>query len=133
MSNRITSDMMPAMQGAIPAMIASSSAEGIPNATYISQVYYVDDRHIALSRQFFNKTVRNIAENPVVTVVVTCPVTYAIYKLLLRFTESRQEGEVYELMSVQLEAIAGVQGKSGTFSLLAADIFEVIKIERIYP
>lgn len=129
----ITEEMLPAFQGVVPAVIASASASGVPNATYISQVYYVDDKHVALSRQFFNKTVRNLSENPMVRVALTCPVTYSIYNLLLRFKSSEQTGQIFEEMSMQLEAIAGIQGKSDTFNLLAADIFEVEEIERIYP
>ena len=52
------------MQNGIPAIVATCSADGIPNATIISQVYYVDGTHIALSFQFFNKTIRNVRENP---------------------------------------------------------------------
>ena len=133
MIDHITEEMMPAFQGVVPAVIASASAAGVPNATYISQVYYVDDRHVALSRQFFNKTVRNLAENPMVRVALTCPITYSIFNLLLRFTGSEQSGQIFEEMSTQLEAIAGIQGKSDVFNLLSADIFEVVEIERIYP
>ena len=133
MSKIITEEMMPAFQGVVPAVIASCSANGTPNVTYISQVYYVNEQHVALSRQFFNKTVRNIAENPVVQVVLTCPVTYFIYKLQLRFRESQNSGPVFDEMALQLEVIAGVQGKSGTFNLLAADIYEIVDINRIYP
>ncbi len=132
-TSHITEEMLPAFQGVVPAVIASASAAGVPNATYISQVYYVDRTHVALSRQFFNKTIRNLTENPVVRVALTCPVTYSIYNLLLRFKSSEQSGEIFDEMTTQLEAIAGIQGKSDTFNLLAADIFEVMEIERIYP
>ena len=128
----ITDDMMPAFEGVIPAVLASSSAEGIPNVTYISQVYYVDEKHVALSRQFFNKTVRNILENPTVRVILTCPVTYIMYKLLLKFNESRDEGDIYEEMKLQLETIASMQGKSDVFNLKAADIYEILSIEIVY-
>lgn len=133
MSKFITEEMMPAFQGLIPPVIASCSADGMPNVTYISQVYYVNERQVALSRQFFNKTIRNISENPLVQVVLMCPVTYAIYKLLLRFQESQNSGPVFDEMALQLEAIAGMQGKSDTFNLKAADIYEVLDINRIYP
>lgn len=123
--------MMASLQGVIPAVIASSSAGGIPNITFISQVYYVNENHIALSQQFFNKTVRNIAENPRATVVVTCPLTYKMFKLQLWFKESIREGAVFDNMHLQLEAIAGIQGQTGTFHLKSADIFEVVGLEVI--
>ena len=132
LKNCITEDMMSAFQGVVPAVLSSASLEGIPNVTYISQVYYVDENHVALSRQFFNKTVRNISENPIVCVLLTCPVTYIIYKLHLRFNESQTSGEIFDVMFLQLQVIAGHQGKADTFALKAADIYEVLSIEKVY-
>jgi len=45
----------------VPSIIATADSRGMPNVTYVSQVYFVDDRHVALSCQFFNKTRRNLA------------------------------------------------------------------------
>ena len=53
-----------AMNGMYPSTFSTCSKEGIPNTTVISQVWYVDEEHIALSFQFFSKTRRNISENP---------------------------------------------------------------------
>ena len=52
----ITEQHLPAMQGLIPACVTTCSAAGEPNTTVISQVWYVDEDHVALSHQFFNKT-----------------------------------------------------------------------------
>lgn len=128
----LTEEMTPSLQGVVPAVLASASASGIPNVTYISQVYYVDETHVALSRQFFNKTIRNINENPIACVVITCPVTYMIYKLQLRFQESQTSGEIYDSMFLQLQVIAGQQGMADTFALQAADIYEILQIEKVY-
>jgi predicted pyridoxine 5'-phosphate oxidase superfamily flavin-nucleotide-binding protein len=133
MNEHLLEEMMPAFEGVIPAVVSTASVDGTPNVTYVSQVFYVDDMHVALSRQFFNKTVKNITENPMVCVVLTSPVTYALYKLQLRFKESQAEGIIYEQMKLQLDVIAGVQGMADVFHLLAADLFEIVEIIRLYP
>ena len=64
MMARLPADIRPALDNGIPAVMVTCSAEGTPNVTVISQVYYVDDTHVALSFQFFSKTIRNVRENP---------------------------------------------------------------------
>ena len=128
----ITDDMLTAFEGLVPATIASASGEGIPNVTYLSQVYYVDRQHLALSRQFFNKTIRNITENPVVCVIAICPLQLRIFKIKMQFQESQTEGDLFDNMKLQLQVIASMQGQADVFNLLAADIYRVISIERVY-
>ena len=72
-------------QGVTPALIATCSKDGIPNVTYVSQIHYLDPKHVALSCQFFNKTKQNVAENPYATIQMHDPVTYDAYRLELRF------------------------------------------------
>ena len=62
-------------QGILPAQLFTCSLDGIPNAAYLSHVEYVDDAHVALSFQFFNKSRRNVAENPHALVMVPDPDT----------------------------------------------------------
>jgi len=120
------------MQGVIPPVLSTCSAGGTPNVTAISQVYYVDDSHIAISRQFFNKTFRNLKENLNLSVVITSPETFSMWKIRLRFVESQSDGPVYDQMAMQLEAIATMQGMTGVFSLQSADICAVQSIETLY-
>jgi hypothetical protein len=124
-------EIMPSLQGVIPAIVATSSIDHIPNVTYISQIYYVDTDHVALSYQFFNKTIRNVRENPMLVAILTCPVHYDLYKLTLRYKESQTSGEIFDNMSMQLDALAIIQKKEHIFKLRAADIYEVISIVEI--
>ena len=63
------------MEGAIPATVATCSADGTPNVSYISQVNYVDEAHVALSFQFFSKTRQNVLANPRASVLAIHPET----------------------------------------------------------
>ena len=78
-------DIRACFEGAIPAIIATSDAQGVPNVAYISQVYYVDERHVALSFQFFNKTRQNILANPHATVLLVHPVTGQFFRATIRY------------------------------------------------
>ena len=51
----ITEEHLPALQGMFPSWITTCSAAGEPNTTVISQVWYVDEEHVALSFQFFQQ------------------------------------------------------------------------------
>ena len=47
-------DLWACFQGIVPAALSTCAADGTPNITFISQVYYVDAKHLAISFQFFN-------------------------------------------------------------------------------
>ena len=125
--------MKPAMQGIIPTCMATSNLEGEPNVTYISQVWYVDEGHLAVSCQFFNKTTKNVRSNPPAEIITTCPETYAIWRVQARYVESRHEGPLYDTMADHLEVIASMSGMSGVFRLLSADIYAVDRVELVNP
>ena len=124
-------DIRPCLEGAIPAVMATCAADGMPNVAYISQVYYVDERHVALSFQFFNKTRQNILANPRATVLVIHPQTAAFFRLHVRYLRTETEGPLFEGMKAQLAGIASHTGMQGVFRLLGSDVYEVEQIEAL--
>ena len=118
-------------QGVIPSLIASADATGMPNITYVSQVYLVDEKHVALSQQFFNKTRRNVEENPHATVEICDPVTFQAYRLRLAFLRSEKSGPLFDTMKLRIQAIASHTGMDGVFRLIAADVYEVVRAEKV--
>ncbi len=123
-------EIRPAMEGIVPSFIGTCSLDGIPNGTIISQVYYVDATHVALSHQFFNKTLRNAHANPQVTACVVDPETFQNWLLRLRFDHTETEGPVFDDMEMKIEAIASMTGMSGIFALKGADIYEVVSVAK---
>jgi hypothetical protein len=124
-------DIRPVLDSGTPAVMVTCSADGVPNVTVISQVYYVDESHAALSFQFFSKTIRNVRENPRACVHVFDMFGSASWVLQLEFQRSETEGPVYDAMDMQIEAIASTTGMSGIFKLRAADIYRVVSVERV--
>lgn len=118
--------------GAIPAMMATCTADdGVPNVAYLSQVYYVDERHVALSFQFFNTTRRNILANPYGTLLVMHPHTSGFYRLHLRYLRTETSGPLFEGMKAQLAGIASHSGMAEVFRLRGSDVYEVQALDSV--
>jgi hypothetical protein len=125
------SDLSRCFQGIVPSIIATSDSRGVPNITHLSQVYLVDDEHVALSCQFFNKTRRNLDENPAACVEVLDPLTLQAYRLRLKFLRSEKSGKLFDRMALRIDAIASHTGMGGVFRLIAADVFAVESVELV--
>jgi predicted pyridoxine 5'-phosphate oxidase superfamily flavin-nucleotide-binding protein len=113
------------LEGVMPAVIATVAADGTPNVTYLSKVMYVDPRHVALSNQFFSKTVQNIRENPYAQLTLLRPKDGVQARLDVRFARSETSGELFEQLSAEIDAIASMFGMQGVFRLISADIYAV--------
>jgi hypothetical protein len=130
-TTRLPPEIRPALDNGVPALMVTCSADGTPNATVISQVYFVDDTHVALSFQFFSKTIKNVRDNPRAWVGVTDYAGRADWALDLEFERSETEGPIFDAMDMQIEAIASATGMSGIFKLRAADVYRVRAVARV--
>lgn len=117
----------PALQGAYPSHIVTAT-DTIPNITSISQVWYIDDKHVALSFQFFNKTYHNIQLNPFVFAKVFDPQTCMYWELELKYLHTTTSGDIFDQMAMKLEAISSLTGMENIFRLRGADIYEVLAV-----
>jgi hypothetical protein len=129
----ITQEMLPAMQGVVPSTLVTCSKDGVPNAAIISQAYYVDKDHVALSFQFFNKTIKNVRENPKTSLQILHPGNFDMWDLELEFDRSETQGPLFDQMDMQLEAIASMTGMTGIFELKAADVYKVKSVIKTSP
>ena len=127
----ITDEHVPALQGMFPSWITTSSSDGEPNTTVISQICYVDEKEVALSFQFFNKTKKNISQNPYAYATIINPQTFDMFTLELKYKRTENDGDLFDEMDMKLEAIASMSGMSGIFELKGADIYEVLSISKI--
>ena len=123
--------MTPCFQGILPSMFFTCALDGTPNAAFLSHVDYVDATHVALSFQFFNKSRRNVAENPHAMVRVIDPDTNQGYAMRLKFERSETSGPIFDRMFLRIEAIASYVGLKGIFKLKAADIYLVESVELV--
>ena len=131
MSALVLADLVRCFQGVIPCVVATADASGVPNVTYVSHLYLVDAKHVALSRQFFNKTAKNLVENPRASVTFYDPVTFEAYELLLRYLRTETSGPLFAKMSMRIDAIASHTGMKGVFTLVGADVLEVVAAEKV--
>jgi adenylate cyclase len=131
MANLTLRDIAVCFEGIIPAEIATASADGVPNVTHLSRVHMVDDEHVALSNQFFSKTMQNLAVNPWACVVVIDPVNYDSYRLLLRYERTERRGPLFERLRRDIDAIAALTGMQDVFKLRSADVYRVVELDLI--
>ena len=124
-------DIRPCFEGAIPAVMATCDADGIPNVAYLSQVDYVDAHHLALSFQFFNTTRRNVLANAQVEIIVAHPWTGALYRIQARYVHTETSGALFERMKARLSGIASHTGMSEVFVLRGADLYRAESVTHV--
>lgn len=120
-------------EGAVPAVVATASADGTPNVTYLSRVQRVDHERVALSNQFFSKTARNLTENPRASLLLLEPRSYEQFRLSIVYERTERRGPVFERLRADIDALAALEGMPDVFKLRAADIYRVLHVEHTGP
>ena len=131
MSARMPDEIRPVMENGVPVIVATCSKDGTPNVSIVSEVYYVDPTTIALSFQFFSKTIKNVRENPRASIILNDIPAGRRWVLQVEYDHSETEGPIFDAMDLQIEAIASATGMSGIFKLRSADLYRVLGVETI--
>jgi len=84
------------LEGVIPGQIATCDPDGMPNLAYLSQVQFIDNEHVALSYQFFNRTRQNVIAGSPVRLLLTNHRIGAQYRLRLEYLRTETAGSLFE-------------------------------------
>lgn len=95
--------------------------------TSLSQLCYIDERHLALSVKIFTP------ENVNVFVKILDPDTFESWEMELRYVRSENKGPIFEQMAAKLASIGSLVGMEDLFYLKAADIYKVVKVRCLTP
>jgi adenylate cyclase len=125
-------DIAECFEGVIPSWISTCSADGVPNITNLSIVHLVDGTHVALSVQFFNKTRRNILENPRAQLLLVGGRTMAQYRLDLQFEHTETSGALFERVRSTLDAVASQSGMRDVFGLRGVDVYRALDCRSMF-
>ena len=66
---KVTEEIKESMKGTKIAFLATASKDGAPNVVPIGAFKFLDDETLLISDQFFNKTLKNLQENPRISLV----------------------------------------------------------------
>lgn len=117
-----------ALEDVFPSYIITVSKNGYPTNTSLSQVCYIDERHIALPVHTLNKACQNIQEVSDIIAEVVDPVTLRNWNLELKYLSTVEHGPIFQKMALKLAKIFSLVGMDDLFHLRGADIYEVIAV-----
>lgn len=119
------------LEGVIPPAMCSASPDGVPHVTYLSQAEYIDDEHIALSFQFFNRSRRNVLATRRAALSVEDPYTGGAVMMQLDYLRTDTSGPAFERLRAKLAGIASQTGMEKVFKLQGADVYRVREVRRV--
>ncbi|HVL57687.1 MAG TPA: GAF domain-containing protein [Burkholderiaceae bacterium] len=124
-------DVRRMLEGIVPPALCTVSPEREPHVNYLSQAEYVDEQHIALSFQFFNRTRANVLATGRAALGVDDPYTGAGVVMQLEYLRTETGGPIFERMRAKLASIASQTGMENVFRLRGADIYRVLSLRRV--
>lgn len=119
------------LEGIIPPAMCSVSEDGMPHVTFLSHAEYVDDEHVALTFQFFNRSRANVLATGRVALMIEDPHSTVGVMLRLRYLRTDAEGPVFERLRAKLAGIAAHTGMEKVFHLRGADIYRVEEVRQL--
>lgn len=124
-------DIRACLEGVIPSIIATIDEQGMPNVSYLSQVYYVDSDHVALSNQFFSKTAANVERCGQANLLAVDGRSGDQFELDIVPVRRETSGDLFTRMSVHLDAMTAGHHASGVMKLRSADVYRVRSIRAV--
>lgn len=114
-----------------PAPLATCAADGTPHISYVSQVQYLDSERVATSRQWFNHGLAAMSVSPFAQTLIVCPGSGEQFRLDLRYLHTATDGEAFDAMRANLDAIASQMGLGPAFRLRGVDVHRVLRCTRV--
>ena len=111
-----------------PAIVATASASGVPNITYLSLVHEVDDERLALVEPVHVEDIEERRGEPRASLILIDPVSFSEYRVTLRYERTDRRGPVFERLRDDVDKVAALSGMVDVFRLRSADIFVVEQI-----
>ncbi|MFT3953291.1 MAG: GAF domain-containing protein [Piscinibacter sp.] len=121
------------LEGVIPPVMCTVSADKVPHVNYLSHAEYIDDEHVALTYQFLNRSRQNVLATGRVALCVEDPFTGTGVVLQLRYLRTDTEGPVFERLRAKLAGIAAQTGMEKVFHLRGADLYRVESLRKVDP
>lgn len=128
MNSVLSKQIKSALEGVLPSYIITVSRDGFPTNTSLTQVCYVDDRHIALPVQTVIKASQILQEVPDICAEVVDPVTLRNWNLELKYLSTVEQGPIFEKMAVKVANLFSLVGMEDLFHLKGAEIYEVLAV-----
>ncbi|MFP7296268.1 hypothetical protein [Neobacillus niacini] len=117
-----------ALECVFPCYITTVPQNGISSNISLSQVCYIDERHIALPIQTANKSSKIVLEDPIIYAEVVDPETLRNWNLELKYLSTVEQGPIFDKMAGKLAAMFSLVGMEDLFYLEGAEIYEVLAV-----